>query len=51
MVLICNHPELVAKVIDKKWPSSEKLQSMKGYLADAYKIALENHQQTIQELL
>ena len=50
-VLICNHPELVAEVIDKEWPSSEKLQSMKGCLVDKYKIALENHQQAIQELL
>lgn len=51
MVLICNHPELVEKVIDKEWPGSEKLQSMKGYLADEYKIVLENYQQTIQKLL
>ncbi len=51
MVLICNHPELVEKVIDKEWPGSEKLQSMRGYLADEYKIALEIHQQAIQELL
>ncbi len=51
MVLICNHPELVEKVIDKEWTGSEKLQSMRGYLADEYKIALEIHQQAIQELL
>ena len=30
MVLICNHPELVDKVIDLPWPLSEKLQLMKG---------------------
>lgn len=51
MVLICNHPELVEKVIDKQWLGNEKLQSMKGYLVDEYKIALENYQQSIQELL
>lgn len=51
MALICNHPELVAKVIDEPWQTSEKLQSMKGYLVDEYKIALLQYQQTIQELL
>ncbi len=51
MVLICNHPELVEQVIDKDWPVSEKLQSMKGHLVDGYKIALEDHQQNIQDLL
>lgn len=51
MVLICNHPELIEKVIDKDWRMSEKLQSMRGYLADAYKIALRQHQQNIQNLL
>ncbi|MBA5248002.1 MAG: beta-N-acetylhexosaminidase [Gammaproteobacteria bacterium] len=51
MALICNHPELVAKVIDEPWQTSEKLQSMKGYLVDEYKIALLQHQQAIQELL
>ncbi|WXU00637.1 MAG: Beta-hexosaminidase [Catillopecten margaritatus gill symbiont] len=51
MVLICNSPDLVAEVIDEPWPESEKLQTMKGRIADAYKIALEIHQQAIQELL
>lgn len=51
MVLICNHPELLEKVIDKAWTGSEKLQSMKGHLAREYKIALENYQQVIQKLL
>ncbi|KAA0450049.1 MAG: beta-N-acetylhexosaminidase [Candidatus Thioglobus sp.] len=50
MVLICNHPELVEKVIDQDWKSSEKLKSMKGRLVDEYKITLENYQQNIQEL-
>jgi hypothetical protein len=30
MVLICNHPELVEQVIERDWPVSEKLQSMRG---------------------
>jgi hypothetical protein len=30
MVLICNHPELVEQVIERDWPMSEKLQSMRG---------------------
>ncbi|SFV88002.1 Beta N-acetyl-glucosaminidase [hydrothermal vent metagenome] len=51
MVLICNSPDLVAEVIDKEWPSSEKLQTMKGCIAREYKIALKIHQQAIQELL
>lgn len=49
-VLICNHPELIEKIIDKDWPMSEKLQSMRGYIVDGYKIALEKHQQNIQNL-
>lgn len=31
MVLICNHSELVAQVIDQNWGMSQKLLSMQGY--------------------
>ena len=52
MALICNHPELVSEVIDQPWPSSEKLQSMKGIRAENLdKIALNNHLHNIQALL
>ncbi|SMN13031.1 Beta N-acetyl-glucosaminidase [Bathymodiolus heckerae thiotrophic gill symbiont] len=52
MVLICNHPELVAQVIDKDWGMSEKLQSMQGFCK--FKSDKINHQQhlaTIKDLL
>lgn len=49
-VLICNHPDLIEKIIDKDWTMSEKLQSMRGHIVDGYKIALEEHQQNIQNL-
>lgn len=52
MVLICNHPELVAQIIDKDWGVSEKLQSMQGFYG--FKSDKINHQQhlaTIRDLL
>ncbi len=52
MVLICNHPELVAEVIDKPWLANEKLQSMKGIKTQKLdKMARDNHLQNIQTLL
>ncbi|HIM58801.1 MAG TPA: beta-N-acetylhexosaminidase [Gammaproteobacteria bacterium] len=52
MVLICNHPELVAQVIDFDWPNSEKLHLMKGIKPFNFdKIAHNNHLQNIQTLL
>ncbi|EEZ80306.1 MAG: beta-glucosidase-related glycosidase [uncultured Candidatus Thioglobus sp.] len=52
MALICNHPELVAQVIDMNWPGSEKLQSMKGIKPkNLDKITLEHHLKNIQTLL
>ena len=52
MALICNHPELVAQVIDKKYPKSEKLYSMKGIRnPNVDKIDYSDHLQKIQELL
>lgn len=52
MVLICNHPELVAQVIEKDWAMSKKLQSMQGYQHFNFdKIQHQNHLQTIQDLL
>ncbi len=52
MTLICNHPELVAKVIDLDWPSSEKLQLMKGIKPQNIdKITTEHHLENIQILL
>ena len=52
MVLICNHPELVAEVIDLDWPDSEKLQLMKGIKPQNLdKIVLNHHIENIQTLL
>mgnify|MGYP001587448608 FL=1 len=52
MVLICNHPEMVAEVIDQDWGLNEKLQSMQGnreYKSD--KISYLQHLETIKNLL
>lgn len=52
MVLICNHPELVAELIDEDWGLSKKLQSMQGntqYKLD--KIAHSQHLAMIKDLL
>ena len=52
MALICNHPELVSQVIDKKYSKSEKLYSMKGIRnPNVDKIDYSDHLQKIQELL
>lgn len=52
MVLICNHPELVAQVIDQDWGVSEKLQSMQGNTERKLdKITHAKHLQTIKDLL
>ena len=52
MALICNHPELVTEVIDLDWPTSEKLQLMKGVKPQNLdKIVLNNHIENIQTLL
>lgn len=52
MVLICNHPELVAQVIDEDWGLSEKLQSMQGfYVFKSDKINHQQHLATIKDLL
>lgn len=52
MALICNHPELVERVIDLDWPMNEKLQTMKGIKPfNLDKIALDQHLKTIQPLL
>ena len=52
MVLICNHSELVAEVIDEDWGMNKKGQSMQGntqYKLD--KIAHSQHLKTIADLL
>ena len=52
MVLICNHPELVAEVIDLDWPDREKLQLMKEIKPkNLDKISLNYHIENIQTLL
>lgn len=52
MALICNHPELVAQVIDLDWPKCEKLHLMKGIKSSKLdKIVHNNHLQNIQTLL
>ena len=52
MALICNHPELVAQVVDFDWPKSEKLHLMKGNKSfNLDKITHNNHLQNIQTLL
>ena len=52
MALICNHPELVTEVIDLDWPTSEKLQLMKGVKPQNLdKIVLNHHIENIQTLL
>lgn len=52
MVLICNHPELVEQVIERDWPVSEKLQSMRGIKPkDAGKITYSQHLENISDLL
>ncbi len=52
MVLICNHPELVAQVIDENWGESKKLPSMQGNTERKFdKIAHLKHLQTIENLL
>ena len=52
MVLICNHPEMVAEVIDTDWGLSEKLQSMQGYKSFNYdKMAHSNHLDKLRDLL
>ncbi len=52
MALICNHPELVDKVIDMNWPVSKKLQLMKGIKPkNLDKITLNHHLENIQTLL
>jgi len=52
MALICNHPELVAQVIDLDWPECEKLHSMKGIKGfNLDKMKHNNHLQNIQTLL
>ncbi|SMM97778.1 Beta N-acetyl-glucosaminidase [uncultured Candidatus Thioglobus sp.] len=52
IVLICNHPELVAQVIDQDWGVSEKHHSMRGIKPFNFdKIAHHHHLQTIQDLL
>ncbi len=52
MVLICNHPELVAQIIDKDWGMNEKLQSMQGFCKfKSDKINHRQHLVTIRDLL
>lgn len=52
MVLICNHPELVAQVINVNWGENEKLQSMQGYNQyKSDKILHTQHLETIKDLL
>lgn len=52
MALICNHPELVAEVIDMDWDANEKLQSMQGYkYFNCDKIAYLNHLDKLRDLL
>jgi beta-N-acetylhexosaminidase len=52
MVLICNHPEMVAEVIDDNWEVSEKLQLMQGYKHfNCDKITHLNHLDNIRDLL
>ncbi|WP_139699085.1 beta-N-acetylhexosaminidase [bacterium endosymbiont of Bathymodiolus sp. 5 South] len=52
MVLICNHPELVEQVIERDWPMSEKLQSMRGIKPkDVGKITYSQHLENISDLL
>jgi beta-N-acetylhexosaminidase len=52
MALICNHPELVADVIDLDWPDSEKLQLMKRVKPKYHDKRFHNHHlEKIQLLL
>jgi len=52
MVLICNHPDMVAEVIDKDWGASEKLESMQGYkYFNCDKIAHLDHLDKLRDLL
>ncbi|ABL02096.1 Beta-N-acetylhexosaminidase [Candidatus Ruthia magnifica str. Cm (Calyptogena magnifica)] len=52
MVLICNHPEFVAQIIDKDWGVSKKLQSMQGfYKFKSDKINHQQHLASIRDLL
>jgi len=52
MVLICNHPELIEKVIDLDWPKNEKLQLMKGIKTKKIdKKSFNLHLENIQTLL
>jgi hypothetical protein len=52
LALICNHPELVEQVIERDWPMSEKLQSMRGIKSkDAGKITYSQHLENISDLL
>ena len=52
MALICNHPELIAEVIDLDWPENEKLKLMKGVKPKKIdKISLNHHLENIQTLL
>ncbi len=52
MALICNHPELVAQVIDLNWQDSEKILLMQGIKSRKLdKMVLSQHLQTIQTLL
>jgi beta-N-acetylhexosaminidase len=52
MVLICNHPKMVAEIIDIDWGMSKKLQSMQGYKNFNYDtITHSNHLEKIRDLL
>ncbi|CAC9595806.1 beta-N-acetylglucosaminidase (EC 3.2.1.52) [uncultured Gammaproteobacteria bacterium] len=52
MALICNHPELVAQIIDKDWGVNEKLQLMQGFCRfKSDKISHQHHLVTIRDLL
>lgn len=52
MVLICNHPELIAQIIDKEWEMNEKLQLMQGFYGfKSDKISHQQHLVTIRDLL
>jgi beta-N-acetylhexosaminidase len=52
MVLICNHPKMVAEVINIDWGMSKKLQSMQGYKNFNYDtITHSNHLEKIRDLL
>ena len=52
MVLICNHPEMVAEVINDDWGTSEKLELMQGYRHFNYdKMAHLSHLDNIRDLL